>query len=160
MACNLIMGESGTIRTTQFNASTQYNIEDINFYVPQSKATGYQIFLIIKSSKNLYEIVELVRSKGSQSGTNVLYKLSLKQPLRVTNDQVILSLMLIDTQTGEYTYSTSIKAKISTDNYILARQVYISQQVSQKVQDLYIKVLGLTEENRELYKKIKEGEAD
>lgn len=160
MACNLIMGESGTIRTTQFNASTQYNIEDINFYIPQTRGNGYQVFLVLKGPRNLYEIVELVRSKSASSGTNLLYKLPLKQALRVNNEQVVLNLMLINTQTGEYFYSTDIKVNIITDHYNLARQVFISQQVGQKVQDLYIKVLGLTEENRELYNKIREGETN
>ena len=157
MACNIIMGESGTLRTTQFSATTQYNIDDMNFYIPKIKAEASQVFLILKNDRNLYEIVELVRSRSAQ-GTNLLYKLPLKQALRVNNEQVVLSLMLIDTQTGEYSYSTQLKAKISTDNYLLARQVYIAQQVGQKVQDLYVKVLGLTEENREIYKKIQEGE--
>lgn len=160
MACNFILGDSGTIRTTQFNASTQYNIEDINFYIPTGKAERNQIFLVLKNERNLYEIVELTRSKGAQSGTNVLYKLPLNQALRVNNEQVVLSLMLIDLTSGEFVYSSTLKVKISTENYQLARQVYISQQVGQKVQDLYIKIVGLTEENKELYKKFKEGEND
>ena len=68
--------------------------------------------------------------------------------------------MLIDRTSGEFVYSSTLKVKISTENYQLARQVYISQQVGQKVQDLYIKIVGLTEENKELYKKFKEGEND
>lgn len=160
MACNLIMGESGTIRTTQFNASTQYNIEDVNFYIPQTRGNGYQVFLVLKGHRNLYEIVELARSKSASSGTNLLYKLPLKQALRLNNEQVVLNLMLINTQTGEYSYSSEIKINISTDNYTLARSVYVAQQVGQKIQDLYGKIIGLTEENRELYRKIREGETD
>ena len=55
MACNFILGDSGTIRTTQFNASTQYNIEDINFYIPLRKADDNQVFLVLKNERNLYE---------------------------------------------------------------------------------------------------------
>ena len=67
MACNIIMGESGTLRTTQFSATTQYNIDDINFYIPKCKADIEQVFLVLKNHKNLYEIVELVRSKSASS---------------------------------------------------------------------------------------------
>lgn len=158
MACNFILGDSGTIRTTQFNASTQYNIEDINFYIPLRKADDNQVFLVLKNERNLYEIVELTRSKGASSGTNILYRLPLNQALRVNNEQVSLNLMLIDRKTGEFLNSSCVKVKISTDNFQLARQVFVAQSINQKIQDLYVKIIGLTEENRQLYEKMREGE--
>lgn len=160
MACNLIMNDSGIIRTTQFNSNSTYDVGDINFYLPASKAANHQVFLMMKNKKNLYEIVELVRSKSAtQSGSNVLYKLPLNQTLRINNDQATLRLMLINIETDEYIYSSELKVNISTEHYALARQVYIAQQVGQKVQDLYMRVLALTEENKELYKKIQEGDS-
>ena len=65
MACNLIMNDAGTIRTTQFNSNSTYDVGDINFYLPASKAANHQVFLMMKNKKNLYEIVELVRSKSA-----------------------------------------------------------------------------------------------
>ena len=117
-----------------------------------------QVFVVMKNSNNLYEIVELARVKVPLQGNNCLYKLPINQALRINNDQVELHLMLINMETGEYTYSTNMFIKISTENYSLARQVYIAQQVNQKIQDLYIKILGLTEENKILYEKMREGD--
>ena len=45
----------------------EYNIDDINFYIPKCKADIEQVFLVLKNHKNLYEIVELVRSKSASS---------------------------------------------------------------------------------------------
>ena len=41
MACNLIMNDTGTIRTTQFNSNSTYDVGDINFYLPASKAANH-----------------------------------------------------------------------------------------------------------------------
>lgn len=66
--------------------------------------------------------------------------------------------MLIDLETGLSVFSTPIRIIISTENYMLTRQVYIAQQINQKVQDLYAKILALTEENQNLYNKMREGD--
>ena len=158
MACNIIMTDTGSLRATQFNSTATYNIEDINFYIPQTKAINHQIFLMLKNEKNLYDIVELTKINSNQSGSNILFKVPLKQALRINNENVILNFMLIDSNNSTCSYSQSMKIHIATDNYILARQVYISQQIGQKVQDLYMKILSLTEENRSLFQKIQKGD--
>lgn len=112
----------------------------------------------MKNENNLYEIVELAKARVPQSANHVLYKLPINQTLRINNEQVELRLMLIDLETGLSTFSTPIKITISTENYMLTRQVYIAQQINQKVQDLYAKILALTEENQNLYNKMREGD--
>lgn len=112
----------------------------------------------MKNENNLYEIVELAKARAPQSANHVLFKLPINQTLRINNEYVELRLMLIDLESGISTYSTPIKIMISTENYMLARQVYIAQQINQKVQDLYAKILALTEENQNLYNKMREGD--
>lgn len=112
----------------------------------------------MRTPNNLYEIVELAKAKVPSSGGQTLYKLPINQALRINNEQVELSMLLIDLESGEHSRSYPIKISISTENYTLARQVYIAQQVNQKIQDLYIKILALTDENKELYEKMREGD--
>lgn len=157
MACNIILNNMNSIRTTNFSPKSDYNIEDINFYIPTIKSNGYQIFLVLKNNKNLYEIIELIKMKEGSSANNILYKVPLKQFLRVNNEPVTLSLMLINNYTGEYIYSSSLVVNILTDNFRLAQQVFVAQQVNRQVQDLYLKTVNLVNKIENLYNQ-KKGE--
>ena len=83
MGCNIIMTDSGTLRATQFNSKECYEISGINFYLPAKISDQYQVFIVMKNSNNLYEIIELSKSNLSQTGSNVLYKIPLNQKLRI-----------------------------------------------------------------------------
>lgn len=155
---NFILNSNGSIRTTQFTPSNEYNIEDINFYVPAQLADNNSVFLVMKNQQNLYEIIELVRSKGTQSVTNILYKVSLKQNIRVNNESVKMYLLLINNSNGEFTKSSVLSVKILTNNFDLTRQIYISQQMTEKMQKIHMQILDLTKKNLEIYEKIKERE--
>lgn len=152
MACNIILTDNNAIRATQFSATAKYNIEEINFYIPVKKARDNQVFIIMKNSKNLYEIVELISLKEGSTSTNMLYKVPLKQALRINNESVSFNLMLINIDTGEYTYSSSFKINICTDTFRMAQQVFTAQQVNRQVQDYYVKTLNLFNKMEELYK--------
>jgi hypothetical protein len=108
MACNIILNETNTLRVTQFHSGTKYNIEDINFYIPANKSREHQVFLVLKNNKNLYEIIELMPRKEGSSSLNILYKVPLKQALRINNESVVLSFLLINNDTGDFIYSSSI----------------------------------------------------
>ena len=156
MACNIILTDNNAIRATQFSATTKYNIEEINFYIPVKKARDNQVFIIMKNSKNLYEIVELIHLKEGSTSTNMLYKVPVKQALRINNESVNFNLMLININTGEYTYSSSFKINMQTDTFRMAQQVFTAQQVNRQVQEYYVKTLELVNRMEELYNNNKE----
>ena len=157
MACNIILGNARVLRTTQFSFSTVYDIGEVNFYIPVAKANSNQVFLVLKNSRNLREIVELIRSKNeTQKGVNALYKLNINSSIRVGDEAVEIYLLLINKETDEYSISSKLKINLSAENYKIARQAKIVEEVSQKVQEYYAKILVLTEINQELYKKIEE----
>lgn len=156
MACNIILTDNNAIRATQFSATAKYNIEEINFYIPVKKARDNQVFIIMKNSKNLYEIVELIHLKEGSTSTNMLYKVPLKQALRINNESVNFNLMLINIDTGEYTYSSSFTINMQTDTFRMAQQVFTAQQVNRQVQEYYVKTLELANRMEELYNNNKE----
>ena len=157
MACNIILSNAGDLRTTQFSFSTVYDIGEVNFYIPTAKANSNQVFLVLKNGRNLREIVELIRSKNeTQKSVNALYKLNINSSIRVGDEAVEIYLLLINKETDEYSTSSKLKINLSAENYKIARQAKIVEEVSQKVQEYYTKILVLTEINQELYKKIEE----
>ena len=76
MAVNIILNNSGTIRASQFVATAHYDMGDLNIYVPAQSTVKYtQVFLSLRNEQGICEIIEL--TKTGNSGSNVLYKLSL-----------------------------------------------------------------------------------
>ena len=152
MACNIIINEAGQLRTTQFDSQLHYDIGDINFYVPEAIKNNIQLFLILKNKKNLFEIVELVHT-GFQ-GSNAKYNVSINQNIRVNDEEVNVSLLLLNRKSETYKISNSIDMFINTEHYKLARQISIASQVGSQVQTLYSQILALTEENKKIYNQI------
>lgn len=150
MSANFIFESPTKIRTTNFSPSITYDIGELNFYVSVKFGSNFQVFLILKNQKGIYDIVELTKTNTS-TGLNVLYKLPINQTLRVNKELVEASLLVLNND-GTYNLSNAIKVFVSTENYALARQVYIAQEVGKSVQDCYSKVLLLTEKNEEMHK--------
>lgn len=139
-----------------FVPSAHYDIGDLEFYISNKFGSNNQVFLIMKSEKNLYEIVELCKA-GAQ-GTNVLYKVPVNQALRTNGDQVSTQVLVLNCDTDTYIYSPIVKIFIDTKNYSLARQIHIAKQVGQATQQCYIQMLALSEQMKQLYEKIQEGD--
>lgn len=82
--------------------------------------------------------------------------MNINSSIRVGDEAVEIYLLLINKETDEYSISSKLKINLSAENYKIARQAKIVEEVSQKVQEYYAKILVLTEINQELYKKIEE----
>lgn len=144
MAANFIFEGPNKLRVTSFSSVARYDVGELNFYISTKFGSRLQVFMILKNEVGLYEIVEL--AKSGVSGQNVLYKLPINQKLRVGNERVFLSLLLLDNVNNTYYISPETQIHITTDNYILARQVYIAQEIGSAVQDCYARVLALAEQ--------------
>lgn len=144
MAANFIFEGPNKLRVTSFSSVARYDVGELNFYISTKFGSRLQVFMILKNEVGLYEIVEL--AKSGVSGQNVLYKLPINQKLRVGNERVLLSLLLLDNVNNTYYISPETQIHITTDNYILARQVYIAQEIGSAVQDCYARVLALAEQ--------------
>ena len=152
------MNENKTLRTTQFDRKNTYELGEIHFHIPTVYANTCQVFIVMKNVNKLYEIVELGKTAHSTNSQYIIYKLPINQEIRINNEEVELNILLINIESGMYEQSLPMNIKISTNNYTIARQVYIAKSVGQEIYSLYTKILGLTEENKKIYEKIKEGE--
>lgn len=153
-APNFIMGNNGQLRATNYNAGLWYDIGELNFHIPSDTPSTNQIFLILKDEKNLVELIEL-QKVGAQINT-ILYKVPLNQTFRIKNGKTLISLLILNGETGTYELSSAYAVNITFEHYELARQVYIAQQVNAQTQVAYAKILAMTEENRKIYEEIKE----
>lgn len=159
MACNFIVGINGDVRLTSYYATKIYDIGEIHFYIPATLVANKQVFLVLKNTNKVYDIVELAQAKiNSSNGANLLYKVTLDSKIRVNNELITMYLMLIDRESGECQFSAEKQMNINTEKYSLARQVYIASQVSNKIAEYYAKISAMTNENKEIYEKIQKGD--
>lgn len=145
MAANFIFEGPDRLRVTSYSAVAHYDVGELNFYISTKFGQKLQVFMILKNESGLYEIVEL--TKAGASGQNILYKLPINQRLRVGNEKVQLSILVLNDDLYYISQPTNIQ--ITTDNYVLARQVYIAQEVGSVVQDCYARTLALVEQLNE-----------
>ena len=78
----------------------------------------------------------------------------LNQTLRITDEFVDMQIMVLDYEASTYHISKTTSLYITTEQYQLARQVFIAQEVGKTVQDCYAKILALTERNTDMYNTI------
>lgn len=142
---NFIFEKNGSIRTTSFNASGAQDIGTINFYIDSSLLTNQsQIFLIMQNEDGLYEIIELAKDGATSSA--ILYKVPLNQEIRINDEKAHLSLLILNGKNNTYQISKNkILTHIITNNYRIARQIYIAREVGVQVQNALTKIMALTD---------------
>ena len=148
---NIIFEDGGHLRTTQCSTDETYGVESLSFYIPNSY-NDVNVFLVLRNSQNLCEIVELTKVKRDKN--HMVYQIAAKQSLRVSNDLMTLAILILGSN-GIYSFSNEVQMNLNTNNYMITRQIYIAQQVGALVQDYYKKILALTEENRNIYNAMK-----
>lgn len=139
---NISLDNGNKIRIINFSSANYYDIGDINFYIPIAKK-NYQVFLILRTKKNLYEILKLTQLESSLSNSNILYKLELNQKIRINKEPVALYLLLINSDTNDYIQSNEINININTERYHCARRVAIVESAGKDIYNLYIKILSM-----------------
>lgn len=152
---NIIINDDLTIRTTQFNVNEVYSLYDLNFYIPTTLSI-YKPFVIIEENSSLYDICGLTFDKNN-SNYNV-YKFEQNQCLRIRTGKCKITIMLI--QSGDVQcskVSKSVEVNLNIDLYKMSHRLYISEQLSSEVTQMYKKILDLTNMNIEMYEKIQEG---
>lgn len=133
-------------------SNNYYNLEELNIYVShQAFGSDIQVFLILRGKNELYDIVELARA--GCSGQNGLYKMPINQTLRVGNENVSLQILVLNYKTKTYDLSNTTRVNLSVKNYMLARQVYIAQEVGAKVSNYYNEIAALYEKFTQELKK-------
>ena len=76
--------------------------------------------------------------------------------MRISDEKMELKILLLNGTDGTYALSDPFSIYLHTNNYVPARQIYLARNIGAKMQELYIQVLALTEENRKLVNEIRE----
>ena len=152
---NVILNEDCSLRTTKMSQSELYDLSDINFFIP-NKFNSYNVFAILTNSVGLTEIIPLNFIENSHSYKK--YKVTYSNSIRVDSGEMEIKIVLVDSNSHEVCISSGNKliCNITVDNYKIARQVAITNELNTTMHELYKKIEQLTEMNISIYEKIKE----
>lgn len=152
---NVILNEDYTLKTTKMSQSELYDLSDINFFIP-NKFNSCNVFVVLINSVGLTDIVPLNFIENSNSYKK--YKITYSNSIRVDSGKVEIKIVLVASTSREVYISSGDKliCNIAVDNYKIARQVAITNELSSSVYELYKKIEQMTEMNIDIYEKITE----
>lgn len=152
---NVILNEDYSLRTTKMFQSESYDLSDINFFIP-NRFNSCNVFIVLINSVGLTEIVPLNFIENSHSYKK--YKVTYSNSIRVDSGEVEIKIILVDSNSREVCISSGDKliCNITVDNYKIARQVAITNELNISVHELYKKIEQMTEMNINIYEKIME----
>lgn len=152
---NVILNEDCSLRTTRMSHSELYDLSDINFFIP-NKFNSCNVFTILTNSVGLTEIIPLNFIENSHSYKK--YKVTYSNSIRVDSGEMETKIVLVDSNSHEVYISSGDKVicNITVDNYKIARQVAITNELSLSVYELYKKIEQMTEMNIDMYERMME----
>lgn len=152
---NIILNEDCTLRTTKMSQSETYDLSDIDFFIP-NKFNSFCIFVVLINSVGLTEIIQLNFMENSHQYKK--YKITYSNSIRIDSGEIEIKIILVDSTSRDVFISSGDKliCNITVDNYKIARQVAITNELSLSVYELYKKIEEMTEMNIDIYENIME----
>lgn len=152
---NIILNKDCTLRITKFNRDNTYELSDIDFYIP-NELNYSNLYVILTSKLGVYDIIPI--ELFERTATYRKYKITYNNPIRINSGDVEVKLLLIDVNKNYSSIiSNDLVCSVNIDNYRIAYQTVISEQVSNNVAKTYDKIKKLTEMNIEIYEKVLKG---
>lgn len=147
---NIIL-DNKEFRTVDFNYSTAYELNDLNFYIP-SEYFDYTVYAIIYDSSSVNEICRLTNTKLVSN-----YKVFNFDPsyaYRIRSGESTIYLVLIGPDMKTVIITQNFNVTISIDKVKVAHRTLQLETFSNELADNYAKVEGLTRLNIEIYESI------
>lgn len=152
---NIILNDN-TIRTTKFNKEEIYELSDINIYIPNDQKHT-NAYIILKNQQGVYDIIPV--ELAERTTTHKKYRITYTNTIRISSGEAEIKVLLLDIENNYSSIiSDNLICNINIDNYKIAHQTVISEQLCNSIKSMYEKINQLTEMNINIYEKIKESE--
>lgn len=143
MAAAIYLEKNNVLELKKGTSSTQ-ELGELTFYVySKIGELPKQVFLIMKDNQGMREIIELDYKGVDATRPYKLYKPGLRQSVRVTSGTVTMQIMVLIAGTDDYFLSTPLTVNVTTEQYNLTRQVYLTQELGSRVQGYYEEIVKL-----------------
>ena len=142
--------DNNDLRLISFNPNQAYQLEELIFYIPR-KLKNVTPFLLIQDSDDKKDILKLTQISTDRN--YIIYSVSLENRIAVKEGLSAITLMLLERNLFK-TVSSSII--LAYDNFTLAKQINIIEDLSKQIVIAYKKIEELTKMNIEIYKSIED----
>lgn len=134
------------MRPIGINSAAKVKIEDIDWCIENSLTRDTEIYALIKGQKSkLYDVVRLASSKPYDKNHTV-FNVVPDVKLRIKDEAVYLQLVFYDkTKFGSRT-TNFISFVMLTDNYLLSRQMAITQELGLVIRGYYEAIVNMYNE--------------
>ena len=121
------------------------DLADIEFHVLKNKTPGVidQVFLIMTDDKGMRDVVELEYKQPAADTAYNVYRVSLRQPVRLESGKITLQLMSLAPGSADYKLSSEFTVELTATNYEIARQIYLTEALGAKVHSYYTEIVEL-----------------
>lgn len=121
------------------------DLVDIEFHVSKNKNPRIldQVFLIMTDDKGMRDVVELEFKRPAADAAYNIYRVSLRQPVRLISGKTTLQLMTLTPGTSDYRLSSEFTIDLTTTNFEITRQIYLTQALGAQVQSYYTEIVEL-----------------
>lgn len=139
------------LRPISINAHTEVNIDEIDWCVNIALTRDAEVYAILQGQKS--KLTDIVRLAPMQpyDKNHIVYRIIPNTNLRVNDELVYARLLILKKGQSGLTTTNSIAFVIETDNYALARQVAVAQDLGLAVETYYKAIV-------EMYNELKKGE--
>lgn len=132
--------------------SMTVDLGDLEFYVAKGHTSNQkpnQVYLIMTDIQGMRDIIELEYKGVANDPVYRVYAPALRHHVRVKNGSTQLQLMELVPGSDEYTLSTILQLTVTTDQYELTRQVYLTEALGTKVKEYYSRIVDLFQQLKE-----------
>lgn len=147
---NIIYQNDRTIRLTQFDSTSIYNLNDLKFYLPSDKKI-LTLFCVLKNDTDK-DVIKLTYIPSDNKNYNC-YEVSNENKTCIKTGETALSLFGINedntTITSEY-----FNLNVNVDDFNTFNEIYVIYKLNSEVANYYNKINELTKINIELYSKM------
>ena len=125
------------MRPIGITGSSQVSLEEIEWVIENSLTRNTDIYAIIQGQKShLNEIIRL-NPVAPYDKLHTTYKVYPEQRIRLNDEQVMMRLLILDHGRSAQRTTNSIAFIMETDNYELARQVAVAQDLGLAIEAYY-----------------------
>lgn len=136
----------------QFDASHEYQLEELKFYLPKDFRNTIPFLLITDAEQNVSVCkLELTESVFSHN----VYSVSLQNIISTNAGKVQLTLLFI-LDNGTITTASADNILLSYNNFNIAQAMQLIENLSEDIANKYFLIEEMTKLNIEMYQSIEE----
>lgn len=152
---NIILNEDFTLKTTKMDKLSEYDLSDINFYIP-NVFNSCNCFLCLTSDSGLIDIMPIEFIGNSLSYKK--YKVTYSNPIRIKSGKTEIKIILVDSNNHSVCISSgdNLFCNLKIDNYKICHQIAMIDELNLSMKNMYHKMQELTKMNIDIYEKFVE----